>query len=103
MARFPHIGGSTDGKAYPYMKNVKPYRREVTFDYKRYDYPVEVKLCSVPWPIDYRHTVAWEDADARDAYFKGLDGYTQEVKALELMQGFARVQLDSIRLDLPYD
>lgn len=103
MARFPHIGGSTDGKAYPYMKNVKPYKRDVTFDYTRYDYPVEVKLCSVPWPIDYRHTVAWEDAAARDAYFEGLDGYTQEVKALELMQGFARVQLDSIRLDLPYD
>ena len=95
MARFPHIGA---GERFPYLDNVKPYQRKTDFDYKRYDYTATAKLCSVPWPIDYRHTVAWEDAAARDAYFEELEGRT-----LELSQGFTRIQLDRIALDVPLD
>ena len=94
MADFPHLS-DTD---FPHLGTVDPYRRRVDFDYSRYDYEATAKLCRVTWPQDYRHVVNWASADARDAYFEGIDGET-----VELSQGFVRTQTDRIRVPVPYD
>ena len=84
--------------AFPHLENVDPYRRKVPFDYGRYDYMASIKLCSVPWPSDYKHVVNWHGTEARDSYFERLDGRT-----IELDNGFTRTQLDSVRVNVPYD
>ena len=94
MPRFPHL----DDGPFPNFSNVDPYRRKVDFDYSRYDYTSTVKLCNVPWPYDYKHVVNWKDEGTRDAYLRLIDGRT-----VELMQGFTRVQLDRIAVNVPYD
>lgn len=94
MADFPHLS-DTD---FPHLGTVDPYRRRVDFDYSRYDYEATAKLCRVTWPQDYRHTVNWKSANARDAYFESIDGET-----VELSQGFVRTQTDRIRVPVPYD
>lgn len=92
--RFPHLGSD----AYPHLDNVHPYRRKVPFDYERYNYTAEIKLCNVPWPIDYKHVVNWPDASARDGWFEAIEGRT-----VELPNGFTHTQTDSVRVDVPYD
>lgn len=92
--QYPHL--STD--AFPHIENVHPYRRKVTFDYERYDYTSLVKLCRVPWPMDYRHVVNWRDETQRDRYFDELSG-----RVIELASGFVRTQTDRVRIDVPYD
>lgn len=94
MKDFPHLGDT----AYPHLGNVNPYRQKVTFDYGRYDYVATIKLCNVAWPMDYRHTVNWKSAAARDAYLEGIDGPT-----IELASGFTHVQTDSVMVPVPYD
>ena len=94
MTEFPHLRDD----AFPHLGTVNPYRRKVDFDYGRYDYTATLKLCNVTWPIDYRHTVNWKSASARDEYLEGLDGQT-----IELQSGFAHVQLDSVMVPVPYD
>ena len=94
MADFPHLS-DTD---YPHLGTVDPYRRRVDFDYSRYDYEATAKLCRVTWPQDYRHTVNWKSAAARDSYFESIEGST-----VELSQGFVRTQTDRIRVPVPYD
>lgn len=94
MADFPHLS-DTD---FPHLGTVDPYRRRVDFDYSRYDYEATAKLCRVTWPQDYRHTVNWRSAAARDSYFESIDGET-----VELSQGFVRTQTDRIRVPVPYD
>lgn len=94
MPEFPHLRDDS----YPHLGTVNPYRRKVDFDYGRYDYTATLKLCNVTWPIDYRHTVNWQSASARDEYLEGLDGQT-----IELQSGFAHVQLDSVMVPVPYD
>lgn len=94
MPDFPHLS-ETD---FPHLGTVDPYRRRVDFDYSRYDYEATAKLCRVTWPQDYRHTVNWKSATARDAYFESIDGET-----VELSQGFVRTQTDRIRVPVPYD
>lgn len=94
MADFPHLS-ETD---FPHLGTVDPYRRRVDFDYSRYDYEATAKLCRVAWPQDYRHTVNWQSAAARDSYFKSIEGST-----VELSQGFVRTQTDRIRVPVPYD
>ena len=90
---FPHL----DSDAYPHFDNVHPYRRKVPFDYERYNYTAEIKLCNVPWPIDYKHVVNWPDASARDTWFAAIEGRT-----VELPNGFTHTQTDSVRVDVPY-
>lgn len=94
MADFPHLS-DTD---YPHLGTVDPYRRRVDFDYSRYDYEATAKLCRVTWTQDYRHTVNWKSAAARDSYFESIEGST-----VELSQGFVRTQTDRIRVPVPYD
>lgn len=94
MADFPHLS-DTD---FPHLGTVDPYRRRVDFDYSRYDYEATAKLCRVTWPQDYRHTVNWKSAGARDSYFESIEGST-----VELSQGFVRTQTDRIRVPVPYD
>lgn len=94
MPEYPHLGDTS----YPHLGNVRPYRRTVDFDYGRYDYTATMKLCRVPWPMDYRHVVNWKGESARDAYFDGLAG-----QVIELAQGFTHVQLDSVMVPVPYD
>lgn len=94
MPDFPHLS-DTD---FPHLGTVDPYHRRVDFDYSRYDYEATAKLCRVTWPQDYRHTVNWKSATARDAYFEDIDGST-----VELSQGFVRTQTDRIRVPVPYD
>lgn len=94
MPKFPHVGND----AFPHLENVKPYQRKVPFDYSRYDYTATLKLCSVPWPADYRHVVNWQSASARDAWFDALEG-----KTVELANGFTRTQTDTVRVPVPYD
>lgn len=91
---FPHLSDD----AFPHLENVDPYRRKVPFDYRRYDYTATIKLCSVPWASDYKHVINWKSAQARDTYFAQLHGRT-----LELENGFTRAQLDSVRVNVPYD
>lgn len=94
MPKFPHVGND----AFPHLENVKPFERKVPFDYGRYDYTATLKLCSVPWPADYRHVVNWQSATARDAWFDALEG-----KTVELANGFTRTQTDTVRVSVPYD
>lgn len=94
MPKFPHVGND----AFPHLENVKPFERKVPFDYGRYDYTATLKLCSVPWPADYRHVVNWQNASARDAWFDALEG-----KTVELATGFTRTQTDTVRVPVPYD
>lgn len=94
MPKFPHVGND----AFPHLENVKPFERKVPFDYGRYDYTATIKLCSVPWPADYRHVVNWQSATARDAWFDALEGRT-----VELANGFTRTQTDTVRVPVPYD
>lgn len=94
MPKFPHVGND----AFPHLETVKPYQRTVPFDYGRYDYTATLKLCSVPWPADYRHVVNWKSAAARDAWFDALEGRT-----VELANGFTRTQTDTVRVPVPYD
>lgn len=94
MADFPHLS-DTD---FPHLGTVDPYRRRVDFDYSRYDYEATAKLCRVTWTQDYRHTVNWKSAAARDSYFESIEGST-----VELSQGFVRTQTDRIRVPVPYD
>ena len=94
MPKFPHVGND----AFPHLENVKPFERKVPFDYGRYDYTATLKLCSVPWPADYRHVINWKSATARDAWFDALEG-----KTVELANGFTRTQTDTVRVPVPYD
>ena len=94
MPKFPHVGND----AFPHLENVKPFERKVSFDYGRYDYTATLKLCSVPWPADYRHVINWQSASARDAWFDELEG-----KTVELANGFTRTQTDTVRVPVPYD
>lgn len=94
MPKFPHVGND----AFPHLENVKPFERKVPFDYGRYDYTATLKLCSVPWPADYRHVINWQSASARDAWFDALEG-----KTVELANGFTRTQTDTVRVPVPYD
>lgn len=91
---YPHLKSD----AFPHLDTVDPYRRKVPFDYGRYDYTSLIKLCRVPWPMDYRHVVNWAGATQRDAYFESIPG-----KTIELANGFVHTQTDSIRVDVPYD
>ena len=93
-AKFPHVGND----AYPHLENVQPFRRTVPFDYGRYDYTATIKLCSVPWTSDYAHVINWQGDTARDLYFSELSGHV-----VTLANGFTRTQLDSIRVNVPYD
>lgn len=96
MARkFPHLKPDT---AFPHLDTVNPYDIDINFDYGRYDYAASIKLCNVPWPQDYRHTVDWHGEEDRDAWFDALDG-----RVIELDNGFAHVQTDRIRVDVPLD
>ena len=92
--RFPHLNDT----AFPDLQTVKPYQRETTFDYSRYDYEVPIKLCNVPWPYDYTHVVNWTSEAMRDEYLNQLEGPT-----VELGSGFAHAQLDRIVVPVPYD
>lgn len=94
MPKFPHVGND----AFPHLENVKPFERKVPFDYGRYDYTATLKLCSVPWPADYRHVINWQSASERDAWFDALDG-----KTVDLANGFTRTQTDTVRVPVPYD
>lgn len=94
MPKFPHVGND----AFPHLENVKPFERKVPFDYGRYDYTATLKLCSVPWPADYRHVINWKSATERDAWFDALEG-----KTVELANGFTRTQTDTVRVPVPYD
>lgn len=95
MARFPKIG---ETNTFPYLDNARPFERHVTFDYGRYDYAATAKLCKVPWPSDYRHTVWWLSEQMRDTWFENLEG-----QSIELTHGTLRTQTDTITLDVPYD
>lgn len=95
MARFPKI---KETNTFPYLDNARPFDRHVTFDYRRYDYTATAKLCKVPWPSDYRHTVWWLSEQMRDAWFEELEGLP-----IELTHGTLRTQTDTITLDVPYD
>lgn len=92
--RYPRM--QNDG--YPDVQQVDPFRRQVTFDYSRYDYTAYAKVMRVPWPSDYRHTVDWASAEARDMWFE-----SQEGQVIELSTGVLHSQLDTIQLDVPYD
>ena len=92
--RYPHLNDT----AFPDLQTVKPYQRETTFDYTRYDYEVPIKLCNVPWPYDYTHVVNWTSEAMRDEYLNQLEGPT-----VELGSGFAHAQLDRIVVPVPYD
>lgn len=92
--KFPHVGND----AYPHLDNVQPFRRTVPFDYERYDYTATIKLCSVSWTSDYAHVVNWQSEQQRDTYFAELAGHT-----VTLANGFTRTQLDSVRVNVPYD
>lgn len=94
MPEFPHL----QDNSFPHLGNVNPYRRKVDFDYGRYDYTATLKLCNVPWPIDYKHVVNWQSASARDEYMQSIDG-----PIIELQNGFTHVQLDSVMVPVPYD
>lgn len=94
MPEFPHL----QDNSFPHLGNVNPYRRKVDFDYGRYDYTATLKLCNVPWPIDYKHVVNWKSASARDEYMQAIGGPT-----IELQNGFTHVQLDSVMVPVPYD
>ena len=91
---FPHVGND----AFPHLGNAQPFARKVPFDYGRYDYTATIKLCCVPWPMDYKHVVNWPNATARDLWFDRLAGHV-----IELDNGFTRTQTDSIRVNVPYD
>lgn len=92
--QFPHLSDD----AFPHLDTVHPYRRTVPFDYGRYDYTASIKLCRVSWPMDYKHVINWQSAAARDAYFQSIAG-----PVVELASGFTRTQLDSVRVNVPYD
>ena len=92
--RFPHLKDTP----FPNFSTVDPYQRKTDFDYGRYDYEATIKLCNVPWPHDYRHTVNWQDEEQRDAYLDVIDGRT-----VELSQGFVHTQLDRVAVNVPYD
>lgn len=94
MPKFPHVGDD----AFPHLENVKPFERKVPFDYGRYDYTATLKLCSVPWPADYRHVINWHSEAERAAWFDGIEG-----KTVELANGFTRTQTDTVRVPVPYD
>lgn len=94
MPKFPHVGNDD----FPHLENARPFARTVPFDYSRYDYTASIKLCSVPWPMDYKHVVNWQSAAARDAWFDGLAGHV-----IELPNGFTRTQTDTVRVNVPYD
>lgn len=92
--RFPKIGPN----GFPYLENARPFERDVTFDYGRYDYTATVKLLRVSWASDYRHVVNWASERDRDAWFDAQQG-----NVIELQQGTLRTQTDRITLDVPYD
>lgn len=95
MARFPKLKGADP---FPHFATVNPYERREDFDYSRYDYTATIKLCRVSWTPDYRHTVNWESASARDAYFADIDG-----EPVELQNGFVRIQTERINVPVPLD
>ena len=92
--KFPHVGNDS----YPHIENVRPFDRTVPFDYGRFDYTATIKLCNVQWPSDYTHVINWESETARDLWFSELSGHI-----VSLANGFARTQLDSIKVNVPYD
>lgn len=91
---FPHLGSDS----FPHLDNANPFRRTVTFDYGRYDYTSSIKLCCVGWQSDYKHVINWQSEAQRDAYFAKLSGHV-----IDLANGFARTQTDSVRVNVPYD
>lgn len=92
--RFPHLRDNE----FPHFATADPYKGNPTFDYSRYDYPLKLKLCRVPWDCSYAHVVGWSSEAERDAYFEGLSG-----QVIELDSGTVHIDYRSLRVEVPED
>lgn len=92
--RFPHMGN----QGFPGVGNVDVYAYSNTFDYRRWQPDVKLKLCNVPWCSTYDNVPGFESAEERDAWFDGIDG-----RAVELASETHLLPDGSVKLPLPFD
>ena len=86
-----------DDTQFPNLANAKPYTFKNDFDYSRWQADCKIKLCSVAWHGDYRHTVDWKSKEARNTYFDNLQG-----EVIELTADSRRVA-DALPVPLTYE
>ena len=86
-----------DDTQFPNLANAKPYTFKNDFDYSRWQADCKIKLCSVAWHGDYRHTVDWKSKEARNKYFDNLQG-----EIIELTADSRRVA-DALPVPLTYE
>ena len=96
MANFPHL---TDSTAFPNSDAhvYRQYRNE--FDYNLWTPDTIVKLCNVDFRNDYHDVVKFVTDDARDSWFKNLEGETVTLKSNMYI---ARADSQGIKLPVPY-
>ena len=96
MANFPHL---TDSTAFPNsdVHVYRQYRNE--FDYNLWTPDTIVKLCNVDFRNDYHDVVKFVTDDARDSWFKNLEGETVTLKSNMYI---SRADSEGIKLPVPY-
>lgn len=88
-----------DDTAFPDLRTASPYALKNTFDYTRWVPDTKIHLVNVLWSSDYSNVVKFENDDARDAWFDGIeDSYV-----LTLQSNARMVPDGTIKLPLPYD
>jgi len=84
MAKYPHFNSGSyphlNSGSYPHIENVDVYAYDYgAFDFSRWNKGTHIKLCAVPWDVNYEHVVKFADDTARDAYFASIEGCRLEL------------------------
>ena len=86
---FPHLPDTP----FPGLANVNPYQAASTYDYGQWRDNAHIKMLSVPWDSSYENTIAWESAEARDAWLDAQKGHpvSEPTRFMASPEGIVRV------------
>lgn len=86
---FPHLPDTP----FPGLANVNPYQAASTYDYGQWRDNAHIKMLSVPWDSAYENTIAWESAEARDAWLDAQKGHpvSEPTRFMTSPEGIVRV------------
>ena len=86
---FPHLPDTP----FPGLANVNPYQAASTYDYGQWRDNAHIKMLSVPWDSAYENTIAWESAEARDAWLDAQKGHpvSEPTRFMTSPEGVVRV------------
>ena len=86
---FPHLPDTP----FPGLANVNPYQAASTYDYGQWRDNAHIRMLSVPWDSAYENTIAWESAEARDAWLDAQKGHpvSEPTRFMTSPEGVVRV------------